>query len=250
LVLETPRDPGGSDMRPDSVSASFAMLEPAAAALLAANGIDYVAHEVVSTAAEAVDAAARIGYPVVLKVVSPDIVHKSDVGGVLTGLSDAGGVRRGLDRLVADVRTRMPQAHIEGVLVCRQVSQGAEMIIGAIRDPTFGPTVMLGAGGVFTELFGDVAFRLAPLHPSEALDMLRELRAFQMLTGSRGSLPVDLGALARTAVLLGDLMCADPDIAEVDLNPVRVFPEGCVALDARIILSGASVGDETEAATR
>ena len=103
------------------------MLEPEAAALLAANGIDYVEHEVVSTAAEAVGAATRIGYPVVLKLVSPDVVHKSDVGGVLIGLSDAEVVRRGFGSLVTDVRARMPQAHIESVLVCRQVSHGAEI---------------------------------------------------------------------------------------------------------------------------
>ena len=104
---------------------------------------------------------------------------------------------------------------------------------------------MLGAGGVFTELFGDVAFRLAPLNLSEALDMLSELRAFGMLSGFRGSLPVDLESLARMTVLLGDLLCANPEVAEVNLNPVRALPGGCIALDARIILSGASGSDDT-----
>jgi len=219
-------------------SVSTRMLpEPEAAALLAANGIEYCAHESSTTAEQASVAATRIGFPVVLKVVSPDIIHKSDVGGVVLGLADSVAVRQGFDDLVADVHARRPEAHLDGVLVCRQVGEGAEMIVGAVRDATFGPTVMLGAGGVLTELLGDVAFRLAPLHPDDALDMMRELRAFRMLTGFRGAPPADLQALANVAVRLGDLMCAHPEIAEADLNPVAALPAGCVVLDARIMVS-------------
>lgn len=236
-------------MTANPTSVRTAMLEPEAASLLATHGISYVPYELATTADEAVAAAGRIGYPAVLKVVSPDVVHKSDVGGVVTGLRDAEGVRRGYAGLVADVGARVPDARIEGVLVCRHVSEGAEIIVGAVRDPTFGPTVMLGAGGVFTEVFRDVAFRVAPLDPGEALDMLRELRSFRLLTGFRGAPPVDLDALTRTAALLGDLMCAHPEIAEVDLNPVRALPDGCVALDVRIILSDAPGVDDTEVVT-
>jgi acyl-CoA synthetase (NDP forming) len=222
--------PGPADM-------SHLLLEPVAAELLAANGIEYVAHELATTAEQAADAATRIGYPVVLKVVSPDIVHKSDVGGVVTGLAESAAVRRGFDGLMADVQACRPEARMDGALVCRQVDEGAEMIVGAVRDTTFGPTVMLGVGGVFTELLGDVAFRLAPLHPDDALDMLRTLRAFKILTGYRGTPAADLEALAAVAVRLGDLMCAHPEVAEVDLNPVSALPAGCVVLDARILIS-------------
>jgi ATP-grasp domain len=218
---------------PVPLSRSRLLLEPEAADLLAASGIDYVTHELAKTADEAAAAASRISYPVVLKVVSPDIVHKSDVGGVLTGLTDAAAVRRGFDGLMAQVRARQPEARLEGALVCRQVSEGVEMIVGALRDSTFGPTVMVGAGGVFTELLGDVAFRLAPLHPDDALDMLRELRVHKMLTGFRDSPLVDLYAVARVAVRLGDLMLARPAVTEVDLNPVLASAGGCVALDAQ-----------------
>lgn len=221
--------------------------EPEAAALLAEHGIGYVAHELATSAAGAVEAAARIGFPVVLKVVSPDVVHKSDVGGVVTGLANAEAVRAGFEALLAAVRANLPDADLRGALVCRQELGGAEMIVGALRDPTFGPTVMLGAGGVLTEVLGDVAFRLAPLHHADALDMLGELRAFKMLTGFRGSPPADLDALASTAVKLGDLMCDRPEIAEVDLNPVMASAAGCIALDARIVIPDSRAPDEGRA---
>jgi len=215
------------------------LLEAEAAALLATCAIDYVAHGVAATAEDAAWVAEGLGYPVVLKVVSPDIVHKSDVGGVVVGLADSAAVRSGFEALMACVKERVPQARLQGVLVGRQVTDGVEMIVGAVRDATFGPTVMLGLGGVFTEVLGDVAFRVAPLHVDEARDMLRELRGFRLLTGYRDSPAADLDALAGLAVRLGDLMCDRPDISEVDLNPVVALAEGCVVLDARIIVSDA-----------
>jgi acyl-CoA synthetase (NDP forming) len=220
-----------------STATSHMLLESEAAELLAASGIEYAAHESATTAEQAADAAVRIGFPVVLKVVSPDIVHKSDVGGVVTGLADPDAVRRGFEGLMASVREHQPEARLEGALVCRQVSEGTEMIVGAVRDATFGPTVMLGAGGVLTELLGDVAFRLAPLHPDDALDTLRTLRAYKALIGYRGAPAADLDALAAVAVRLGDLMCEHPEVVEVDLNPVAALPRGSVALDARILVS-------------
>ena len=136
---------------------------------------------------EAADAAARIGFPVVLKVVLARHRPQERRRGRGHGpRRRAAAVRDGFDDLIADVHGRRPEARLDGVLVCRQVeARGAEMIVGAVRDATFGPTVMLGAGGVLTEVLGDVAFRLAPLHRDDALDMLRELRAFKMLTGYR-----------------------------------------------------------------
>lgn len=212
------------------------MLEPDAARLLLDYGIGYVRHEVVETREDAVAAAVRVGFPVVLKVVSGDIVHKSDVGGVVLDVSDEAAVRERFEELMAEVRARAPGARVQAVLVCRQVvGPRAELIVGAVRDSTFGPTVMLGAGGVFAEVLGDVAFRLAPLHVDDALDMVRELRAYSTLTGFRDVPPLDVEAVARTAVALGDLLVEHPEVAEVDLNPVLALPEGCMVVDARIM---------------
>ena len=223
--------------------------EPEAAALLQMHGIAYVSHIVATTAEEAGYAAAQIGCPVVLKVVSPDIVHKSDVGGVVTGLSTAEEVRDRFDPFLAGVLASQPGARLDGALVCRQVeAPGAEMIIGAVRDATFGPTVMIGAGGVFAEVLADVAFRLAPMHSDDAKDMLRELRAFKTLTGYRDVPPLDLDALATMAVKLGDLLCDLHEVTEVDLNPVKVLARGCLALDARIMVSRPIPADAAPAA--
>ena len=219
------------------------MPEPQAAELLQAHGIEYAAHEFVTDAGGAAAAAERIGFPVVLKVVSPHVVHKSDVGGVVLGVSDSASARAGYETLMTGVSARVPGARVDGVLVCRQVTgAGAELIVGAVRDATFGPTVMVGAGGVFAEVLGDVAFRLAPLHADDARDMLRELRAYKTLTGFRDVPPLDVGALARVAVRLGDVMVDHPEITEVDLNPVLALPEGCVVVDARIMTATPAVG--------
>ncbi|HJW76803.1 MAG TPA: acetate--CoA ligase family protein [Thermoleophilia bacterium] len=215
--------------------------EPDAAGLLAEGGIPYVEHGVAGTADEAVAIAERTGYPVVLKVVSEDIVHKTEAGGVITGLGDEGALRDGFVQLMATVRARRPEARIDGALVARQVRAGRELIIGAVHDATFGPTVMVGLGGVFAEALDDVSFRLAPLQREDALDMLRELRGFALLGAHRGEGPVDLDAVAGMAVRVGDLVSSHPEIVEIDLNPVAVSEEGCVALDARIIVKDTGV---------
>lgn len=212
------------------------MLEPQAAAMLAGYGVKYVPHEFVTTADEAVEAAERIGFPAVLKIVSPDVVHKSDVGGVVLDVADAAAVRARFVELVARVQDRVLGARVEGVLVCRQVTgPRVELIVGGLRDATFGPAVMLGAGGVFAEVLGDVAFGLAPLHEDDGLAMLRQLRAYKTLVGYRDTPPLDASAVARVAAALGDLLVDHPEVAEVDLNPVLVLPEGCWVVDARIM---------------
>ena len=230
-------------MSPASLGSPGLLREPEAAALLGEYGITYVTHELATSGEEAAAAAARIGCPVVLKVVSADIVHKSDVGGVILGLADPAGAHAGYDALMAGVRAHMPAAHLDGALVCRQiVGARVEMIVGAVRDATFGPTVMLGAGGVLTEVLGDVAFRLAPLHVDDALDMLRELRAYKMLTGYRDVPPVDVEALARVAVKLGELMRDRQEVTAVDLNPVLALSDDCVAVDVRVMLATPTAG--------
>jgi acyl-CoA synthetase (NDP forming) len=212
------------------------MPEPHAARLLGSYGVEYVAHRMTTTADEAAEAARALGFPVVLKIVSPDVVHKSDVGGVVLDVAGDSAVRTSFGSLLDRVRDGVPDARVEGVLVCRQVTgPRAELIVGAVRDATFGPTVMLGAGGVFAEVLGDVAFCLAPLHVDDGMDMLRELKAYKTLTGHRETPPLDTIAVARVAVALGDLMVEHPEVAEVDLNPVFALPEGCRVVDARIM---------------
>ena len=211
--------------------------EPRAADMLASCGIPYVEHGVAGGADAAVEVASRIGYPVVLKVVSPDVVHKTEAGGVLVGLKDEGAVREGLDELLANVRAGSPDARIDGVLVCRQVSARRELIVGAIRDATFGPTVMVGLGGVFAEALSDVVFRPAPLSRQDALEMPQELQGARLLGAFRGEQPVDLDQVAEILVGVGDLLVSHPEISEIDLNPVVVSAGGCVAVDARIIVT-------------
>jgi acyl-CoA synthetase (NDP forming) len=216
------------------------MLEPEAAQVLGSFGLAYVAHGVAGTADEAVTVARDLGFPVVLKVVSADVVHKTDVGGVLVGLADEAAVRAGYAGLLAEVGRRAPAARVVGVLVARQVSGGRELILGALHDPIFGPTVMVGLGGVFAEALADVSFRLAPLRHDDALEMLSELRGAELLGAHRGAAAVDRDAVAAMCVKLGLLIRAHPEISEIDLNPVAATADGCVVLDARILARGAT----------
>jgi acetate---CoA ligase (ADP-forming) subunit beta len=220
---------------PDGVAHMLA--EPEAADLLASCGIPYVEHGVVDSADAAVSVAGRIGYPVLLKVVSPDIVHKTEAGGVVVGLRDEQALREGYVEVLGRVRARRPEAGIAGVLVARHVAARRELIVGAIHDATFGPTVMVGLGGIFAEMLSDVAFRLAPLRRQDGLDMLDELRGARLLAGFRGEPAVDLEEVAKLLVGVGDLLLSHPEVKEVDLNPLAVSADGCLALDARIIVN-------------
>ncbi len=189
-----------------------------------------------STASEAADAAEEIGYPVVLKIVAPEILHKSDVGGVRLGLGDREAVREAYARMIARAASVVPHAHVEGVLVQRQMMGGREVILGMARDRQFGPLLMFGLGGIYVEVLKDVTFRIAPLARGEAEAMVREVRAFPLLQGVRGEPPADLAALVEDILRLSQLVTDFPEIAELDINPLMVMPkgEGTVALDARI----------------
>jgi acetate---CoA ligase (ADP-forming) subunit beta len=210
--------------------------EHEAAALLADYGVAYPKHSFAKTADDAVEAAAHIGYPVVVKVVSPDIVHKTDAGGVVTGVHTPVAVRAAVTAIRASVAERMPSASVTGFLVAREVPHGLEVIVGGLRDGTFGPAVMVGMGGIYAEVLADAVFRVAPLKAADAAEMLRELHAFPLLAGARGGDAADLDCLAETLAAVSRLMTDREDIAELDLNPVRVSAAGAEALDARIIL--------------
>ncbi len=209
-------------------------------AILHAYGIPTPGSALAKRADEAVARAKAFGYPVVLKLQSPDILHKSDVGGVKVGVADDQAVREAFAGIIANARATKPRARIDGVLVQEMVSGGQEVIVGGTRDPHFGPLLMFGVGGVLVELLGQVTFRLAPLSSAEAGRMIDDTAAAKLLAGLRGAPPADRDALRQTIVRVGQLLADIPQIAELDLNPLLVLPasRGVRAVDPRIILNG------------
>ena len=206
--------------------------------LCAAYGIPTGEWAVVEDVESAVVAAGLIGYPVVLKVLSPDIVHKSDAGGVVLDVGGAEALRETFDALTGRMKAREPNARPSGVLVQRMFTGGREVILGGKRDPSFGPVVMFGLGGVYVEIFADVAFRLAPLTRENARDMIAEVQGSRLLHGARGEAPADVEAVIDALVALSRLLVECPEVMEVDVNPLLVFERGVTAVDARLIVRG------------
>jgi len=186
---------------------------------------------------EAVKSAEKIGFPVVLKVYSPEIVHKSDVGGVFIGLKTVGEVTEAYRKIMENVSMKRPEAKVLGILVQEMVPKGYEVIVGAIRDAQFGPVLMFGLGGVFVEVLKDVSFKLAPLSKKEALEMIKETKGFKVLEGYRGEEPADLDALAEVIIKVGKITADLHEVVEIDINPLIVHAKGLIAVDARIVLS-------------
>lgn len=211
------------------------LTEYEAMAVLADYGIPVQEGELAETAEEAVEYAETIGYPVVLKVMSPDIVHKSDAGVVGLDVQDEEELRETWDDLLENASAYAPEADIDGVLVTPMAEEGIEVIIGMNRDPQFGPVVMFGLGGIFVEVLEDVAFRVAPVDEREAESMIEAIDGYPVLAGARGEEPVDREALIDIIVAIGDL-ATDLPIEELDLNPVFAYPDGAVAIDASMIL--------------
>jgi acetate---CoA ligase (ADP-forming) len=187
---------------------------------------------------DAAEFADRIGYPVVMKIISPDILHKSDIGGVLVGVEGEQGVREGFETIIQRAKAAHPDARIRGVQVQEMVRGGQQVIVGIKRDPTFGPLVMFGLGGIYVEALADVSFRLAPLTAEDAEAMIDEVRSAKLLSGLRGAPPADRRALVDAIVKIGRLAADHEEILELDVNPLIVLPkgEGAVAVDARVIL--------------
>jgi acetate---CoA ligase (ADP-forming) subunit beta len=185
---------------------------------------------------EATTYAEQIGYPIVLKIVSIDIIHKSEAGGVKINLKNSAEVKEAYDQIIANAKKYKSNARITGVLVQEMAPQGTEVIVGAVKDAQFGQTVMFGLGGIFVELLKDVNFRIAPLTMEDAKEMITELKAFPLLDGYRGSTPADLNSLATILCNVSRLVMEQPEIKELDLNPVMAYPKGAKTVDARIIL--------------
>ncbi|WP_327243299.1 acetate--CoA ligase family protein [Streptomyces sp. NBC_01320] len=223
----------------DSVRAAGrnALTAPEGKIVADAYGIAVPGEESAQDVEEAVAVADRLGGPVVLKIVSPDVLHKTDAGGVVVGVEGASAVRAAFCRIIENVRAYAPDARIDGVQVQQLVPPGQEVIVGAVTDPTFGKVVAFGLGGVLVEVLKDITFRLAPVSADEAQSMLDSIGAAEILRGVRGAPPVDRWALAEQIRRVSQLVTDFPEIAEVDLNPVIAAPEGAVAADIRILLS-------------
>jgi len=213
--------------------------EAEAKRLLAEAGIVIAPERACVSAGEAVAAARAFGFPVVLKILSPDIVHKTEIGGVLLGVADADAVRAGVATLMERARARAPAARIDGVLVARQLAGGVECLLGVHRDPVFGPVAAFGLGGIFVEVLDDIALHRCPFGEDVAMAMIRSVRGYKLLAGARGRRAADLDALATMLARLSVFAAqAGPRLRAIDLNPVIALPEGAFAVDAVIEVDG------------
>lgn len=231
-----------------AVAEGRALTEPEAYRVLADYGIPVPRFGVACDAGAAAKVASSIGYPVVMKIVSPDILHKTDVGGVRMGLSSEDEVRRACEGIISSVRERCPNARVEGVLVTQQVGgrpgdgppdtvlDAVEVIVGVTRDPEFGHAIMFGLGGVFVEVLRDVAFRVTPVTYDDALEMIDEIKGRPILRGIRGQSPRDVDALADIIVKVSRLVEENPEVSAIDLNPVLALMRGAYVVDAKLTI--------------
>ncbi len=200
-------------------------------------GINCTETRLATTKDGAVAICEEIGYPVVLKISSVDITHKSDAGGVKVNLPDKAAVEKAYDEIMASCTAKHPDADIEGVAVQGMAKPGTEVIIGMTKDPSFGPVLMFGLGGIFVEVLKDVAFRIVPLEKNDASEMIDEIKGKKLLEGYRGEDPADIPFLEQMLLKLSQLVDITQGIEEIDMNPVFAYQQGAVVVDARIILS-------------
>ena len=213
------------------------LTESEAKVVIAEAGIATTTPRLSTSSEEAASLAQEMGFPVVLKIDSPDIVHKSDAGGVRLGLGSADEVMWAYKEMLSDVAQQTPDATVAGITVQPMAPSGIEVIVGVSRDPQFGPVLMFGLGGILVELLQDVSFRVVPISRWDAEQMIRDLKGYRVLQGFRGQPPVSLEALEELLLKVSHLVEENPEIAELDLNPVIAYPDGAVAVDARISLT-------------
>jgi acetate---CoA ligase (ADP-forming) len=207
--------------------------------VLSAYGFQIPKSALAASEEEAVKAAEEIGFPVVIKISSPDILHKTDIGGVIVGVKNSTEVRRHFHEMTQKAHRLMPDADIRGVLIQQMITRGKEVILGMSRDPQFGPLLMFGLGGIYIEILKDVTFRIAPVGFQDAKEMVREIQSFPLLKGVRGEKSADIDAIVDNLLRLSQLVIDFPEIMEMDINPLMVLPlsEGAIAIDARIAIS-------------
>lgn len=208
--------------------------------LVSRAGIRVVETRLAKSKEEAVFLSKKVGFPVVLKIVSPDITHKSDIGGVRLGLRTSKQVEKSYHDILTAVHQRCPEAAIEGVSVQKMARPGVEVIIGMTKDAQFGPVLMFGLGGILVEMLKDVSFRIVPLDRRDAREMIREIKGYPLLEGYRGQEPVDMPTLEELLLKVSIFAENHPEIKEIDLNPIFAYKDGAVAVDARVILEGQS----------
>lgn len=215
---------------------SLVLTEHEAKKLLAKYGITVTKESIAENADEAYAIASQIGTPVAMKISSPDISHKSDLGGVELNIV-AGEAKATYDRIISRIKKAVPDARIEGILVQQMAPPGHEMIVGLKKDAQFGHALMFGLGGIFVEVYKDVSFRVAPIGLKEALDMISQIKGYPILKGIRGRKPADIDAIARVLVLVSE-MAQKENIIELDINPLIAGETGAIAVDARAMIDG------------
>jgi len=218
-----------------SIQTNF-MLEPDAVKLLESHAIDYPKNSFVTAKGDIALAIQNTGFPLVMKIVSPNIIHKSDAGGVVVNVTSLAEAEAAYDRITESVKSHDPNAEIKGMFLCQQAQKGEEIIIGTVIDDVFGHAIMFGLGGIFVEVLEDVSFRICPIDKKEALQMIREIKGYEILKGARGKPELDIESLAELISKVSELVVNNDNIREIDLNPVRVYEDKVSVLDARIIL--------------
>ena len=213
-----------------------ALLETEAKTICTEYNIPVTKFNLAKNQKQAATQANQIGYPIVLKIVSPDIIHKTEAGGVMINLKNTAEVAAGYKKIIENAAKYKPDANIVGVVVQEMAPQSTEVIVGAIKDPQFGQTIMFGLGGIFVELLKDVNFRIAPINADDAKEMIMQLKAFPLLNGYRNTPPADIDALIAILCNTSNLIMDYPEIKELDLNPIMAYPKGAKTVDARIIL--------------
>jgi acetate---CoA ligase (ADP-forming) subunit beta len=199
-------------------------------------GIPVTKLKIAKTAEEAAKFSEEIGYPTVLKIISPDVIHKVDVGGVILNVASSEDAKKAYNKIVENVKKHKPDAKIDGILVQEMAPSATEVIVGAIKDAQFGPTLMFGLGGTFVEIMKDVSFRIAPIKEDDARQMISEVKAYPILLGYRGQPPRDIDTIVKIIMDTSKMVMEHQNIKELDLNPVIVYEKGAKTVDARIIL--------------
>ena len=199
-------------------------------------GIPTTDFKIAKTPEQALQLAEEIGYPIVFKIVSPDVIHKLDVGGVLLDIKSHKDAKEAFCKIMDNVKRYKPRARIEGILVQEMAPCSTEIVVGAIKDQQFGQTLMFGFGGTFVEIMKDVAFRIAPISEEDASEMISEVKAYPVLLGYRNQPPLDIDAIVKILLNISRLIMNHSEIKELDLNPVMVYSKGAKTVDARIVL--------------
>ncbi len=206
--------------------------------LLERAGIPVVETRLVRTKRETISVSKEMGFPVVLKITSPDIVHKSDSGGVKLGIANATQAGKAYSEIMLSIKQRYPSAIIHGLTVQKMAPPGIQVIVGMNKDPQFGPVLMFGLGGILVELLKDVSFRIVPVTKRDAAEMIREIKGYPLLEGYRGQEPANIDALQDIIVRVSQFVERTPEIKELDLNPIFAYRDKAVSVDARIVLEG------------